>query len=442
MILFSFTIILVTALLTILLQAKADQGHGHGKKEKEQFSEFHPSKLETMINDEDLAPKPKWSFPEVKKAGGRVPGTYEAEHYKDPTKYGVRGIEHELTGGRQRMPEPRNLKDKLYQMISNVRNIAVNAIDNTVGVPIAHVQNWRTQRYLKGHPDTKDPILYLMHGLAQSIGSQWRLASQARDRGFRPYHLKGKHHLGDTDAAEDAFHQIEHLHHETHLKDAYKRKDIFSGHSSGGNVGIEMAGYEKAKQLGIGHVQARAPTPHGFKQMRTIEQKAAGTILDIEGENIGTNKKAREGAIRKYERPSQVPVYIVSGREDALVPPSDTVYKQAKGYHVLKHPHATHFGTSGVNKDVNKMTLDLLVNPSLYRPVDWYQKKPESVKEHKRDFFGRDAAAKAEMEKWNRERAKYHGQEYHAQGKHYQGASKHGHGGHEEKRHTASQGHH
>lgn len=437
MILFSFTIILVTALLTILLQAKADHGHGHGKNGP--FSEFHPSKLETMISDEDLKPKPKWSFPDVKKAGGRVPGTYEAEHYKDPTKYGVKGIEHELTGARQRMPGPRDLKDKVYQLFANVRNMAVNAIDNTVGVPIAHVQNWKTKRYLAGHPNTKDPILYLMHGLAQNIGSQWRLASQARDRGFKPYHLKGKHHLGDTGAAEDAFHQIEELHRGTHLKDAYKRKDLFSGHSSGGNVGIEMAGYEQAKKLGIGHIQARAPTPHGFKKMRTIEQKAAGTILDIEGENIGTNKKAREAALRKYDRPSQVPVYIVAGREDALVPPDDTVYKHAKGYHILKHPAATHFGTSGVNKDVNKMTLDLLVNPSLYRPVDWYRPKPESVKEHKRDFFGRDAAAKAEMEKWNKQRAQYHG---HGVGDHYHHnkPAKQYHG-HAQEQHKAA-GHH
>lgn len=438
-------VMVILALVQLFLQksnhaehkkdARGGHGAGHGDHEEESGLELkvhEPLPVEPPVYDKE---KRRGLYPDSE--------SFQAQHEKDTTKYGVRGIEHELTDARQRMPGPRKLGDKVYQMVANVKNMAVNAIDNTVGVPIAHYQNWKTARYLKGHPDTKNPILYLMHGLAQTIGSQWRLASQARDLGMQPYHVKGKHHLGDIKAAEDAFHQIEHMHRQTDLKDAYKRKDIFSGHSSGANVGIEMAADEKIKKYGIAQVQARAPTPHGFKGMRTIEQKAAGMILDIKGEDVSKSKEARERAMRNYARPPHAKVYIVSGREDALVPPDDTVYKHATGYHILRHPHATHFGTSGVNKDVNKMTLDLLVKPSLYRPVDWYQPKPESVKAHKKDFFGRDAAAKAEMEKWNAQRAKYHGHDYHGHGKHYHGAPKqgHGHGGHAEHK-EAAHGHH
>ncbi len=426
MILFSFVIVLVSILISVLLQKKAgrEKGKGHGE-----YDEFHPSKLETMVDESDLKPKKGWTYEERQKHGGRAPGTYEAEFYQDPTKTGIKGIEHGLEKARERMPGPRKLKEKAGTMFRNVRNMTVNAIDNTVGLPIAHYQNWKTAHYLKKHPDTKNPILYLMHGLAQNIGSQWRLASQARDIGLHPYHLKGKHHLGDEGAAKDAFHQIEHLHHDTHLTEPHRRKDYFSGHNSGGNVGIEMAGDEKIKKYGIHHVQARAPTPHGFKKAQTIEQKAAGMIIDIEGENIGKSKTAREAALRRHEREPHVPVYIVSGREDALVPPDDTVYKHAKGYHVLKHPHATHFGTSGAHKEVNKKTLELLVDPNLYRPVDWYQKKPESVAAHKKDFFGRGKEARKEMEQWTKEREKYHGKSvhYHHAPKHASGHKEHGH---------------
>ncbi|MDO8642798.1 MAG: hypothetical protein Q7R76_04410 [Candidatus Woesearchaeota archaeon] len=433
MVLFSGIVVFIGVLISILLQKKNEHGHaashaGHGHDESGLELKVHdPFNVEPPVRDKE---KREALYPGKKSA--------QAQYESDPTKYAVKGMEHELEGARQRMPGPRKLADKVRLMFENVRNIAVNAVDNTVGVPIAHYQNWKTAKYLKAHPDTKNPVLYLMHGLAQTIGSQWRLASQARELGIQPYHLKGKHALGDTGAAEDAFHQIEHLHHQTHLHNPSKRKDYYSGHSSGGNVGIEMAANEKIKKYGIHQVQARAPTPHGFKRMSTIEQKAAGMILDIEGENLGTSKAAREGALRKYERQPHVPVYIVSGREDALVPPNETVYKHAKGYHVLQHKDATHFGTSGVNREVNKKTLDLIVDPKLYRPVDWYAKKPESAK-NKVDLFGRDSAAKPEMERWNKERAKYHGHEYHAPGKHYHGAPKQGHGA--EQKHAAH-GHH
>ncbi len=366
------------------------------------------SKLEEEIENAPLEPT---MLSSKKPSQYAIDNSPQSEYSKDPTKEGMRGVRENLSDARQRMPTPKSLKEKIGTMLKNVKNIAYNGFDNTVGLPIALYQNHKTKKHFKKNPNSKDPLTYLMHGLGQNRGSQWRRARDLRKRGMHAYHLKGNHDLGNKGSTDEAFDQIEEFHEDTGLERKSKgHYRAFSGHSSGGNTGISMASDKRIKKYGINHVQAVAPTPAGFEKLRTAEVKAAGIIINVDHEDTRKSKPARKEAIRLHREKPNVPVYVVSGEHDALVPPDDAVYKHAKGYKVLKGEHTTHFGTSGVNEKANKELNELLTDKSGYRPTEWYKPKTGSVKEHKRDFLGRDEHGRKELQKWEQNKKKYQGE--------------------------------
>lgn len=267
--------------------------------------------------------------------------------------------------------EKLTLTQKIRGFAANLRNIPKNAVDTTVGYADAKYLNWQTGRYLKKNPYSDSTVLYMMHGVDQSIGSQRKLARQARDQGYLPYLLKGKHSKGPEWVAEDALKQVGGLLKKANVIEASKRKDKYVGHSSGGNVGLYLATDKRTEKYGIKEVHAVAPTPHGMKP-HTLGQRLIGMVADISPEDT-RKQKGRENVERLHNRGEPyIPVYVTAGRYDNLVPPQDAVYQHAKGMHIIDHPDSTHFGTSGVNESVNKVILDLIGHPSKYKHMREY----------------------------------------------------------------------
>jgi len=270
-------------------------------------------------------------------------------------------------------PEP-SLGGRVSSAFRNIKNLAVNAFDNTIGYPIAKYQNYQTKEHFKGDPNSDKKLVYLMHGMFQNEGSQWRFGKQLKKSNYNPYHLKGHHHLELKKNADKAFEQIKRLHKETKLKNASQRKDYFSGHSSGGDVGLYMAGDERIRKYGIKEVQARAPAPYGIKAY-TWPQKLLMPLVGERGDL--ENKIAKREAVEMAHREPRVNVHVVAGKYDRLVPPRDAVYmpKHPKIKHyVIEHKDSTHFGTSGVNKGMNDIFVDLIKKgKEKYKPQKYYK---------------------------------------------------------------------
>lgn len=246
------------------------------------------------------------------------------------------------------------LGEKVRGTYHNIKNVARNAFDNTVGYGIAKYQNRKTRKSFKKGSDKK--IVYLVHGVMQNEGSQWRLAKELRKQGYEPVHLKGYHKLPRKESSDKAFEQVDKFHKKAKIKDAEKREDLYSGHSSGGDLGIYMAGDERIKKYGIKKIQARAPAPYGIKG-RTIGQKVLMPLAKLD--NV-KKKLGRRNALEMHERKPIVSIDVIAGKYDQLSTPADNAYKDAENYYIINHPDSTHFGTSGVNDEMNKLFVENL----------------------------------------------------------------------------------
>lgn len=269
---------------------------------------------------------------------------------------------------REKAPKQPSTGTKLKTMFTNTTNIARNAFDNTVGYGIAKFQNYTTKRHFSKDPKSDSQIVYLMHGVMQNEGSQWRLARQLRKEGKRVYHLKGKHHLPREENANQTYEQIDNLHDSTKLEKVEERNDYFSGHSSGGDMGIYLAGDERILKRGIKTVQARAPAPSGL-EVKTLGQKLIMPLL-TDADNIKTYAGKKE-AVEITSRKPVVPVHIVVGEEDNLVPPEAAVYAHATSTSLLKGKNSTHFGSSGGQKDMNAQQIEFMNKPEKQYKVEY-----------------------------------------------------------------------
>ena len=258
-----------------------------------------------------------------------------------------------------KLPSP-TTAGKIKAGFYNVGKIVHNAYDNTIGYAVAKGQNRGTREFYIKNPASKDKIVYLMHGVFQNEGSQAKLGKQLKKGGYNPYHLKGKHHLKRKENAEQAFEQIDEFQKDTKLKNPSKRSDIYSGQSSGADVGIYMAGDKRIIKYGIRKVQARAPAPTGVKP-KTLGQRL---LIPLVPEDSLKGDMGKRNAVELNRRKPKVPVYVVSGKYDNLVPPSDAVYKHAKKHHIIDDKDSTHFGTAGGNKKMNDIIIDLMKNPN------------------------------------------------------------------------------
>lgn len=247
-------------------------------------------------------------------------------------------------------PKPR-FTDRVKATAKNIGNIGRNMFDNTVGLPIAIYQNYQTARYFKKNPQSDAQIAYLGSGWQQNRGAQWRLARELRKDGYHPYHVKAHASEAKTTAVQKVFDEIKEFHRKTGLRGA-QRHDIYSGHSSGADIGIHMATNPKVHQYGIGTVQARAPAPYGIYKPKTIAQRVFSYFSNPD--NIAKNPEAQRAAMHAYRKKPLVPVHVVSGDHDALVTHTDAQYRHAASHEYLHGPYATHAGTSGSNQYANK----------------------------------------------------------------------------------------
>ncbi len=258
----------------------------------------------------------------------------------------------------------RGVAGGLGAAIRNVKNIALNAFDNTVGYGIAKYQNSKSTRTLR--KDSAAQIVYLANGLLQNEGSQWRLARQLRKKGKVPYHLKMSHGLEREEHAEKIYEQVTSLHEKTNIRDAHERNDAYTGHSSGADMGIYLAGDPRTPQYGIKKVQARAPAPTGI-EAKTFGQKL---LMPLAKDDNVKRYEGRRSVVELSEREPVIPVQVLAGEADRLVLPEDTVYKHAADHDYIKGPDSTHFGTSGVNKEINEQIIYHLDKPpSQYKPL-------------------------------------------------------------------------
>jgi hypothetical protein len=232
-----------------------------------------------------------------------------------------------------------------------VRNISWNAYDNTIGYVLAKGQNRRTERSVRKDPSTRSRVAYLQSGVMQNEGGQYRRARMLRKEGELPFITRGHHNLPRKEGAEKTLEQISDFQKRTGLKDPHTRNDYFMGHSSGGDVGIYMAGDKRTKNLGIKKVYAVAPAPAGVYKARTIGQRL---VLPIASKDNTTTLEGRAHAVELDKRKPQVPVYVIAGKYDKLVTPKDAAYRHATKHYVIDHKDSTHFGTSGGNKTMNQ----------------------------------------------------------------------------------------
>ena len=296
---------------------------------------------------------------------------YKPKHIvtiRENKKEGVEGydtIEKHLEDSRKSLPGATKSPSNVFR---TAKNVVYNAIDNTIGYPIAKYQNYQTVRQLKKGKDK--PIVYLMHGIVQNEGSQWRFAKQLKKQGFHVQHLKGNHGKRDVRySVEKAYEQIDKFQKKARIYEtASNRKDYFSGHSSGADTGIHMAADKRTIDYGIKRIQARAPVPYGMK-LKTMAQRAVGLVGNIKDDSLKYDN-AKRRAMETYRKNPMVPVNVIAGKYDKLVPPNTANYIKQETYRMITHKDSGHFGTSGVNKNINKIFAEEL---------DQYRQKDQTV---------------------------------------------------------------
>ncbi|MFH1439149.1 MAG: hypothetical protein ABIG89_01170 [Candidatus Woesearchaeota archaeon] len=257
-----------------------------------------------------------------------------------------------------RMPGSQTFGEAVKNMATNnLYNIARNAYDNTIGYFKAARQNKKTIRHLQENPCTSKKVVYLMHGVQQNIGSQWRLAEKLEKQGYLVYHL-GANHSEDSDKVVDkAFEDIKKFHKKANIKKPEQRNDHFTGHSSGADAGILMSTDERILKAGIKHVQARAPVPFGMK-IDNLGKRLIAMLADVSHDDL-KNVKAKKRAIKMAKKLPKVPVFVVAGKKDYLAEAKTTAYPHADKHFIIDHEDSSHFGTSGGNDDMNAIFANL-----------------------------------------------------------------------------------
>ena len=245
---------------------------------------------------------------------------------------------------------------KLKAGFYNIGKIAKNAYDSTVGNITSMSQNRKTEKYFTAHPKSHKRIRYLKPGVFQPRGAQAPLGKQILKSGDFPIHLKGNHHLKREENVERTIDDIEGVQKRTKLYKPSERNDSYRGHSSGADVGIYMAGDKRTKKLGIKQVQAVAPAPGGV-EAKTLGQRL---LIPLVSEDNLKGYIGRKNAVELNKRKPVVPVHVISGKYDNLVPPSQATYKHAKKHYVINDIDSTHFGTAGGNKKMNQISIDLM----------------------------------------------------------------------------------
>lgn len=257
------------------------------------------------------------------------------------------------------LPERPSLGKRIKASFRNVKNVAINAYDNTIGYGIAKYQNRQTVKHFKKNPESLDNLDLRTYGWNQNIGAGHREVSQARkiDPHTRHFLFKASSNLTGKEGVDESYNDIgKNLYKKSGLKHMDKRRIRLKGHSSGGNRVIEMSGDERVYEYGIKETYAVAPTPTGFKP-KTLGQKILGPFASKENTNYAKGQRA---AVELSGTKPKVPVYVIAGKYDGLVPPKDAAYKHAEEHYIIDHPDSTHFGTSGSNPRMNKLIFDLM----------------------------------------------------------------------------------
>ncbi len=267
------------------------------------------------------------------------------------------GMQRSLAPARAGAPERPGLAKLVGSAFNNVKNIARNAFDNSIGYVIAQGQNYRSRRDLKNNPQTKKTAVYLIPGLFQNIGSQQAYARQLRKQGHIPYHIHPNNGQAESERVKMADKQLEGL----VKKTGAHPYAVISGHSDGAALGIHLVqgneGKARVNKYKIMGVQARAPSVHGTEKMDTPGKRLLIPLAP--NDNVHGSLAARRGAVENARAKPYAKVHVIAGEYDGLVTPPDAVYQPQHGKENVRHyfmtgVNTTHFGTSGGNHEVNQ----------------------------------------------------------------------------------------
>ncbi|GAF69310.1 unnamed protein product, partial [marine sediment metagenome] len=96
-------------------------------------------------------------------------------------------------------------------------------------------------------------------------------------------------------------------------------------------------------------------------------------LMPLAGKDDVRKIAGKRNALEMARRKPKIPVDVIAGRYDGLVPPSDALYQHAKTHYVIDDPDSTHFGTSGVNSKMNNIFIENLKEKG--KPEEKYKKK-------------------------------------------------------------------
>lgn len=300
--------------------------------------------------------------PSITTLKGKIAYDYFKKGIKyDSSKAAYAELEKKLLPLKEKIQEPqRSALERVKTAIYNLPIQVRNAYDNTAGYGIAKYQNFKTTKDLKKNPNKN--IGYVINGLAQNIGPGWRRSKELKEIGLLPYHLKSHHSEPLKKAHEKVLDQIKKLHQKAGVTEPYKRHDSAVGHSSGGRYLTYARKDPRTRDLGIKTYQKIASPDYGMR-MNKLSHRLMGLVVDLSSDDVTKSKLAREEAVEMYGRKPapRTSMESVAGDHDGLVDIKDTVDPHVDKHHILHHQKSTHFGTSGSDRDINKMLADLLM---------------------------------------------------------------------------------
>lgn len=320
-----------------------------------------------VISSAKPSPPPKEkteSKPAVTSMQGKVSYDYFKRGIKhDSSKAAYSDLEERLAPLKAKVEEmPLSPLQRARTAINNIPVQIKNAYGLTIGYGLAKGQNFTTTRALK-----KDPALsvgYVINGNCQNIGPGYGRGKALKKRGLLPYHLKNYDNEPLPVAHRKVLGQVKGFHNKVGITDtdAYKRHDSLVGHSYGGKYGRYASTNSDTYDHGIKTIQAIASPNYGMK-LNKLSHKLLGLFMDMSSDDVKRSRKAREEAVKLYNRKPVKGISIegVAGDHDGLVNIKDTVDPYLHKHHVLHHPKSTHFGTSGSEMEINEILADLLM---------------------------------------------------------------------------------
>ncbi len=247
--------------------------------------------------------------------------------------------------------------DRTKAFVENIPEYFKNAFYNLIPFKGTYA-NYKTKKILRENPlrsdGTKHKAIIIEHGDYQTRGPGSRFGNQAfSELNYIPILVKGyrgeKNEKGETDINESVRRSYKEV--DKFLSDVDMEPNDFEsmtplGHSAGANkVRAAISMPEIVKRYNIKRGYGLSPDPVGVEGSWSKSDNPE--YLETKKKIIQMNEKVMDG----------VDYFVISGSNDGLVKPSDSVDRYAKQHYSIP---ATHFKLAGQNKEINNRILDIM----------------------------------------------------------------------------------